>query len=115
MSHINRSVVVVKARQPFLDWTQSLPDPLENLTLERLHDDCHAYLFPHWDAHEEREELLAEVYDFLFDQELFGWHRDARAFPRNRTLMGFREWFDVEFHSVVVDLVEGDIVKEEEC
>ena len=81
--------------------------------MERLHDDCHTYLFPHWDTHEEREELLAEVYDFLFDQELFGWHRDERAFPRNRTLAMFHEWFDVEFHSVVVDLVDGDIVREE--
>lgn len=113
MNHINRSVVVVKPKQPFLDWTQSLPDPLENLTLEQLHNDCHAYLFPHWDTPEDREELLAEVVDFLFDLELFGWHRDEREFPPNRTLAMFHEWFDVEFHSVVVDLVEGEIVEEE--
>ncbi len=109
MGMINRSVVVIKAKLPFLEWTQGLPDPLEGLTLERLHDDSHAYLFPEWDTHAEREELLADVYNHLFEHELFGWHRDERAFPKRRTLAMFREWFDVEFHSVVVDLVDGEI------
>ena len=55
--------MVVKAKEPFLDWTRSLPDPLEDL----------------------------EVFDFLSEQELFGWHRDERAFPRNWTLAMFRK------------------------
>ena len=113
MNNINRSVAVIKAKQPFVQWAKSLPDPLENLTLQQLHRDSHAYLFPHWDTPEEREELLADVYGFLFHQELFGWHRDERAFPRKRTLKMFHEWFDVEFHSVVVDLVDGDVVEED--
>ncbi len=84
MGQLNRSVAVLKAKRPFLDWTKSLPDPLEGHTLEQLHDDCHAYLFPEWQTHAEREELLAEAYEFLFEQELWGWHRDDRAFPKNR-------------------------------
>ena len=114
MHQINRTVIVVKAKEPFLKWTQRLPDPLEGLTLDRLHNDCHAYLFPLWDTHEEREALLAEVYDFLFVQELYGWHRDDREFPRNRTFAMFLEWFDVEFHSIVVDLLDEDILVEED-
>ena len=115
MGPINRSVVVIKPKRPFLEWTQKLPDPLEGLTLERLYDDSHAYLFPEWDTHAQREELLGEAYDYLFEWELFGWHRDERAFPKKRTLAMFREWFEVEFHSVVVDLVDGKIKRDEDC
>ncbi len=107
MGQVNRSVVVIKAKGAFLEWTNSLPDPLVGHTLTPLHDDCHVYLFPEWDTHAQREE-------FLFEQELWSWHRDERMFPRNRTLAMFREWFDVEFHSVVMDLVEGPILEEED-
>ena len=31
MYQINRTVIVVKAKEPFLEWTERLPDPLEGL------------------------------------------------------------------------------------
>ena len=42
---INRSIVIVKAKQPFQLWLQSLPDPA-NLTLQQINEDSTAYLLP---------------------------------------------------------------------
>jgi hypothetical protein len=32
--------------------------------------------------------------------------------PENKTYKMFQEWFDVEFHSMVFDLLQSDIEKE---
>jgi len=114
MYQINRTVIVVQAKEPFLKWTQDLPDPLEGLTLEQLHNDCHAYLFPLWDTYDQLEDLLVDVYDIIFERELFSWHRDEREFPENRTFAMFCEWFDVKHHSVVIDLLDEEIVSEDD-
>ena len=45
MSMINRCILIVKAKQPFLLWLQSLPDPA-NLTLQQINEDSTAYLLP---------------------------------------------------------------------
>jgi hypothetical protein len=42
---INRSVVVAVAKEPFMEWLRSLPDP-EDLSLEKINEDCSAYLIP---------------------------------------------------------------------
>lgn len=39
MSEINRSLVILNPRQPFLDWVQTLDDKDEDLTLEQLAED----------------------------------------------------------------------------
>ena len=114
MYQINRTVIVVKAKEPFLEWTERLPDPLEGLTLAQHNNDSNAYLFPVWDTYDELENLLVEVYDVIFGRELYSWHRNEREFPKNRTFAMFRDWFEVEHHSVVIDLLDEDIFAEED-
>lgn len=46
MSEINRSLVILKPKQPFLDWTRTLEDEDKDLTLEQLAEDSIAYLIP---------------------------------------------------------------------
>lgn len=67
-----------------------------------------------WDMYDQFEELLAEVYDIIFKRELYSWHRDETAFPENRTFAMFREWFDVEYHTIVIDLLDEEIVAEDD-
>jgi len=38
--------------------------------------------------------------------ELEGWHMDESAWPVDRTFKKFRDWFAIEFHSVVEDLCD---------
>ena len=46
MSEINRSLILLKPKQPFLNWLRALDDDDNNLTLKELSDDSTAYLVP---------------------------------------------------------------------
>jgi hypothetical protein len=112
MNSINRCVVIVKAKEPFLRWVKGLPDPSESVTLESLREDTSAYLLPEYADDRERDEILREFYEMIFDEELFGWWTDEQAHPSERTLQMFHEWFEIEFHSMVVDVLEDEIESE---
>ena len=44
MPEINRSLILLKPKQPFLNWLRALDDDDNNLTLKELSDDSTAYL-----------------------------------------------------------------------
>lgn len=114
MGLINRGIIVVKPKQPFLDWLRGLPEPALGVTLNNLRTDCNTYLLPEWDTDEDLQELLAQCCGDIFVVELEGWHTDESAFPKRRSWTVFREWFDVEAHSMVVNLVKGAILDDED-
>jgi hypothetical protein len=45
----------------------------------------------------------------LFKTDERKWWQDPDAWPSKRDLPTFKKWFDVEFHSVVFDLVDKPI------
>lgn len=49
----------------------------------------------------------------LFENELEGWYTDETLWPRNRDYKTFKEWFEVECHSVIMDTVGGEIYDDE--
>lgn len=108
---INRSVVIVRPRQPCLDWAAGLddsgivPDPGDEQTV---------YLIPQYEDDEDAWEILEEIYPYIFENELFGWHTDESAWPSERGFDTFKEWFSVELHAVVEDLCGYDILDDEE-
>ena len=104
MSEINRSLLILKPRQPFLDWAQTLNDRDKDLTLAELAEDSTAYLVPELWEDSDQNALLESSYDILFEEQLEGWWTDEAAWPRERNLKMFLDWFEVEFHSLVFDL-----------
>jgi len=113
MYTINRAIAVIKPKQPFLDWINSLSDPPDDLTLEELQHDCTAILIPEYGYDDEAETFIEVIFSDLFAMELDSWYRDENAWPRNRDYATFREWFTIEIHSMVFDLFEDEIIKEE--
>ena len=76
MSEINRSLVILRPKQPFLDWGVALDD--KNFTLEQLAEDSTAYLIPElWDD-SDQEELLESYCDVLFEEQLLATHPRVR-------------------------------------
>jgi hypothetical protein len=73
-----------------------------------FHDDSHAYLLPEFEMVDDQVAILAEFYDEIFEQELTAWCTDEKTFPAKRTLPMFEEWFDVEFHSTVLDMIDDE-------
>lgn len=98
--------MVVRPRQPFLDWVRSVDDSPEKLELEDLQDDCSAYLVPECDDLEEQMAVILWCWEVVFEDELFAWFTDDDLWPDDRSPEMFIEWFDIEFHSTVSDLVD---------
>ncbi len=112
MDVINRAVAVIKPRQPFLDWAKSIPGPTDDVTLDELRTDCTAILIPDFDTPAESEAFIAGLAGDLFEMELESWDRDPTTWPEDRSYEAFREWFDIEIHSIVVDASDDTITRE---
>jgi hypothetical protein len=109
MSEIDRSLIILRPKQPFLDWARSLDDESKDITLESLNEDSTAYLIPEIWQDSDQEEFLKTCYDILLEEQLEGWWTDEAAWPQQRDLKMFLDWFEVEFHSLVFDLCDGPI------
>lgn len=106
---LNRSVVIVRVKDPFLKWVKSLPDPAD-ISKELINQDNTVYLLPDLNYGVEEDELLDRFYDLIFEEQLNGWWTDKSSWPAKRDLETFKKWFDVEFHSVVLDLVDEPLI-----
>jgi len=100
---LNRAVLIVRPKQPFLDWAAQLDD---SGLLPEVDGEQTAYLVPVFEDDAERRRVLKLVYDEVFERELLGWHTDESAWPQDRTFAMFQKWFKVELHSVVEDLCD---------
>lgn len=101
---LNRSAILVRPREPYLQWARELddsgvvPDPKAERTVylvESIEDDLDA------------DRVLRACFDLIFEEELGGWHTDEAAWPEDRSYEVFREWFDVEVDTMVVDLLDA--------
>lgn len=109
---LNRAVVTVKRKKPFFDWLQSIPDPCD-VTPEETDNDSAVYLFPEYDDDNERLRILKEFYVLIFEHELSGWWTVESDWPKDRSYKTFTDWFDVQFYSVVHDLVDAPLLDDD--
>ncbi|RXZ42140.1 hypothetical protein [Crenobacter cavernae] len=110
MYFVDRSVAVVKPKEPFMAWLNAVPGNDMDLTLDSLRADCTVILLPEFAEPEEAVGYVDEIFEQLFKMELASWYEDEALWPQQRTLKTFWEWFDVEIHSTVIDSVDDDIV-----
>jgi hypothetical protein len=108
---LNRGVLIVRPKQPYLDWAAGLDD--SGLVPERDGEQA-VYLIPSFEDDDEAWEIVEDIYVEVFERELEGWHTDESAWPPNRDFAMFTEWFDIELHSVVEDLADDEIEDDED-
>ena len=113
MNTINRSAVVVRPAQPFLEWLHEADPTSAHLTLNDLRDEPTIYLLPEYDTEEETRQHLAKRCGEVFEEQLNGWYRDPSAWPADRSFKNFKRWFEYQCHSVIIDLCGHPIVQEE--
>lgn len=107
---LNRAALIVRPKQPYLDWAANLddsgivPDPEDEQTV---------YLVPEFDDQEGAARVIKRIFSEIFERELFGWHTDESAWPQKRTLAVFREWFQIEAHSIVEDICDTELFDDE--
>jgi hypothetical protein len=103
---LNRVALIVRPKQPYIDWANGLEEGGPKLILDSPEQEYTIYLVEESSLDLDPRPALRRHYSAIFDQELAGWHRDPSVWPRQRNLNTFMEWFDVEMHSMVVDLAE---------
>ena len=113
MESINRTAVIIKPKQPFVDWLNSIPEETIKHTLEDLCPENITYLIPEYDYPQQSLAYVKKLFPVLFEHQLFGWYTDETLWPQKRTWKMFQEWFAIEINSEVIDLVRGMIEKEE--
>jgi hypothetical protein len=99
MKMINRAVLVVRPREPYLDWAASLDDDAPT-AVESLQDCVSVYLVPEDPTGREETPPLEDFFTEIFERELEEWCTDESAWPERRDLETFELWFDVTGESI---------------
>ena len=113
MDVINRSAVIVMPAEPFLKWLHRADSTSAELTLADLRREPMIYLLPPYDTKEEALSHLEEVCGEIFESQLDGWYRVPSSWPVNRDFDMFKRWFEYRFHSMLVDLCEDPLERDE--
>jgi len=108
---INRGAVIIRPSQPYLDWATNLDD--SNISPQAI-DEKTVYLISNYEDDIEAWEILSSVYERIFKNELLGWNTDETTWPKQRSLTMFKDWFNIELHSIVEDLCDDDILEEDD-
>ena len=108
MINFNRTVVLIKPKEPFLEWLKGLPDPETMMELKLLRNESTALLIPDFSCYEKAKEYIYEHADVIFESELNSWHEDKSDWPKNRDLKMFNEWFDIEIHERSIEMVDKE-------
>ena len=107
---LNRGVLIVRPKQPYLDWAAGLDD---SGVVPSVEDEQTVYLIPSFEDDDEAESILKTIYEEIFERELDGWHTNESAWPKKRTFAMFKQWFHIELHSVVEDLCAYEIIDDD--
>ena len=74
------------------------------------------YLISEGDADGEHavETWIGANFEMLFEMELEGWYTTESLWPQRRTSSLFHKWFEIEFHSMIIDTVGDALYYDEE-
>ncbi len=103
-----RSAIIIKPKQPFLDWLVKL-DPEDNNP--SFLKDNNVYLIPMFDETIEVENWLKKNYDRIFSDQMNNWYTDESVWVQNRTFKMFNNWFDYSLHTMIFDTLDEPIEK----
>ena len=111
MYEINRSVAIIRPKQPYIMWANSLPDADREFSPDVFQKDCSVVLIAESDTVKEARAHINKIWEEIFEAELYGWSTNDAWWPKERTRTMFWQWFGVEFYSLVFDPYEDEIKK----
>ena len=91
---LNRSAIVVKPKPPFLDWLHGADSTSSDLTLRELLPEPSIYLIPECDTPEEVADILHELCEKIFVEQLAGWFNDTTTWPLAEVRRGSAKFVD---------------------
>jgi len=113
MRRVKRTAISLKPKQPYIQWANGLDEDGVKIGIDFTPEE-NVYLLPdNEDQQYDLETLLAPYYQAIFEEELGSWHRVEADWPARRDLTTFLAWFEVELHSMVLDVVGGWLLRSE--
>jgi hypothetical protein len=103
-NYIDRTAIIIKPLQPFLDWATNLyPNEIEGIAETRTYlisediDDVSAW--------------LTKKFNQIFEFELESWHLNKKEWPQKRNYKMFKEWFQVDISTMIYDFETKPVSK----
>jgi hypothetical protein len=117
---INRGLVIIRYKQPYVDWVKIAGEAPIEICLKQANDDGESFLLPTYeseidpvDGTEDAIKWVEKRWRMFFEHILESWILDESEWPKKRSLKMFREWFDVEYKSIVWDMGTEPLIIEE--
>ncbi len=110
---INRGLVVLKKKEPFLGWLKKLPDPIE-MSLKEANEDPMSLLIPDFENAKEASDYIQDRFEKLWGFEMERWWEDPDDWEKNLSWNKFNEWFEIEASCIVWDLGTEAIERDED-
>jgi hypothetical protein len=109
MRVINRTAVTITGAKPYTDWTLRTDADAHKgaITVARARTYGSAFLLPEFELEEDVQEWVEDNAAWIFEFQLGAWTDDETTWPQRR------DWFNIDIHSVVVDVADDDIEGEE--
>lgn len=103
-NYINRSAIIIKPLQPFLDWCSNLyPDDTEEI------GETKTYLIS--EDIKDVDAWLKKKFNKIFEFELESWHSNKKEWPQKRNHKMFKEWFQVDISTMIYDFETKPVSK----
>ena len=110
MKTINRTVITIIPKQPYINWANSFDDNGPKIETDKklaisilISDKYDEYNY---------EKFIKKNYSDIFEEELDAWMSDPNGWPKNRTYQMFNEWFEVLVSEFVIDMGDGSVEHE---
>ncbi len=113
MPFLFRTPVLISRKQPHIDWANGLGDGGPELTAD-LAETRNIYLGPQSPFVQTLEWALDQIWEDIFEEELYGWSTDEQRWPANRTREMFGAWFTAELCGSIIDLAPDEPLTEED-
>jgi hypothetical protein len=111
MKTINRTVITIIPKQPYIDWANSFDDDGPAMNPDSIH--ATSILIPEEYDEFTYEQFLKKNFKIIFEEELSAWMADPASWPSKMNYDIFNQWFHVIVSDTVLDLGNDPIVVEE--
>jgi hypothetical protein len=95
MDTLNRSAIVVKPKQRFLDWLHTADPTSHGTTFLDIAGEPKINLIPECDTDEDLGDVLRELCEEIFEEQLDSWYRETSAWPQDRSYDVFCQWSSI--------------------
>jgi hypothetical protein len=114
MRLVKRAAIIVTPKQPYITWANALDEDGVKID-EDFEPEKNVYLIG--DVSDiipfERDVIVRPYFKAIFEEELNSWYQLESTWPALRTYEIFLEWFEVEVHSMVLDLEGSRLIRTE--